>query len=431
SANFNDPDPGASILIGTVSIIDGQTNNLIKTTGFVGVNPYALEYNFQENKVYCANSGSNDLSMINGRDEVNSPLQLNEVQFQQIFEKEVEKVLGAGWSSGKYDRIIWVRPRYPSWGASNPTVRCNPVTQVNDLLSTLVGATAHEYGHGILGLLDKYDSGKGNFPFNPYTASEVVGIYSPMEITAYHDDPVRYTRPYSPYDKIYLCRNETQKWIEPIDITDNKDNLSVEDYYSTGDIYRIPFWNPTTDPTPPASPDKAKSYFLILNHQKENRWEKEFPRTGVMIWHINENLRYASSGKPLPDIFSEKRKREDVECAIGMYDTSGAWPGVKTPCPELGYDPIDNFYEYGDLGSYDAYFRQWFDNAHNGRPRGEWDFFPYTVPQTSNSFTHLSNPSSNAYNLDQGLNFVYGAGCYQNTYCWNSAIDWLEEYPPH
>jgi YVTN family beta-propeller protein len=49
-----------------VTVIDGQTNSVI-TTITVGTNPYALVWNSQNNKIYCANFSSNNVTVIGGQ----------------------------------------------------------------------------------------------------------------------------------------------------------------------------------------------------------------------------------------------------------------------------------------------------------------------------------------------------------------------------
>jgi YVTN family beta-propeller protein len=47
-------------------VINGQTNSVI-TTIAVGSEPYALIWNSQNNKIYCANSYSDNVTVINGQ----------------------------------------------------------------------------------------------------------------------------------------------------------------------------------------------------------------------------------------------------------------------------------------------------------------------------------------------------------------------------
>ncbi len=54
----------ANRYLGRVTIINGQNQTVI-TTIDVGTEPYALAYNATDNRLYCANSGSNDISVIN------------------------------------------------------------------------------------------------------------------------------------------------------------------------------------------------------------------------------------------------------------------------------------------------------------------------------------------------------------------------------
>jgi YVTN family beta-propeller protein len=49
-----------------VTVIDGQTNSVI-TTIPVGIIPYALVWNSQNNKIYCVNNESNNVTVIDGQ----------------------------------------------------------------------------------------------------------------------------------------------------------------------------------------------------------------------------------------------------------------------------------------------------------------------------------------------------------------------------
>ena len=51
---------------GNVTVIDGQTNSVI-TTLAVGYSPFDLVWNSQNNKIYCANSNSDNVTVINGQ----------------------------------------------------------------------------------------------------------------------------------------------------------------------------------------------------------------------------------------------------------------------------------------------------------------------------------------------------------------------------
>lgn len=267
---------------------------------------------------------------------------------------------------------------------------------------------AHEYGH-CLGLPDKYDPGwvKDSNCLNPYTTSEVCGFYSIMEVTTDTYNPSTHPRPFSPRDKLpglvgdsafHNGDYQTFGWISPIEIKDTKYNLRVPDFATSETLYKIPFINPT-------HPDSE--YFLILNHQKINHWENEFLGKGVIIWHIHNKFIYGGWCGNV--YFSEKKKCEDVECAIGSYDTTGVWPGEALECPEFGWDNIDQFMDHEGPSPI------WFDSAHNASSRCSTDFFPLYVTETSeykNSFTNLTNPSANGYNIDQEFLFNYGGGSY-------------------
>jgi YVTN family beta-propeller protein len=55
----------ANLYSNNVTVIDGETDSVI-TTITVGIQPYALVYNSTNNKVYCANQSSNNVTVIDG-----------------------------------------------------------------------------------------------------------------------------------------------------------------------------------------------------------------------------------------------------------------------------------------------------------------------------------------------------------------------------
>ncbi len=239
-------------------------------------------------------------------------------------------------------------------------------------LSSFVSLCVHEYGH-FLGLDDKYD--EGGDPANPYALSGTTGMYSVMKIVGY-EPTITHIYPLSPYDKISLG------WVIPIGVSQSTYNVAISDFCTYGTCYKVPA--------------AGLEYFLVVNHQKLNHWENEYKRAGFLIWHINENL---ENWNP-----NEKEKLQDVECAIGDYDTSGAWPGLSSPMPDSGYDNIDFYCPHN--WSTETWFEQ-FEQDHNGTAGASTDFFREDYKM---AFDHLTNPNSDGYDLSDPYNFVYPAG---------------------
>lgn len=150
-------------------------------------------------------------------------------------------------------------------------------------------------------------------------------------------------------------------WLQPIDIYQSVTDFHVEDI-SSGKVYRV-------------FTGDRNQYFMLSNHQKNNRYEQNWLNTGLLIWHINDSRNMLHQYAP----------EIDIECAYGLWDWHfGSQPGDTfpvSPNPISGFDSLDIF------GIYD-----WVnDNKGNAS-----DFYPGAINNTC--FTPSSNPSSNLYN---------------------------------
>ncbi len=69
---------------GTVSVIDGATDKAVRVEA--GLEPYALAINKKTNKIYVANQGSNDVTVINGKTNKTSTIQLRPDDATDIYD---------------------------------------------------------------------------------------------------------------------------------------------------------------------------------------------------------------------------------------------------------------------------------------------------------------------------------------------------------
>jgi len=265
----------------------------------------------------------------------------------------------------------------------------------------LVEIIAHEEYHRLT-IPDRYENRADYDPqtgecTNPGTLSAVNGVYSLINVLSPGPDHPA-ARPATPYDKIHY-----PGWIEPIVINQTTYHVPIPDFLSSGIVYKIPL-----------NYGDGHEYFLITNHQKVlpwGRWESAYEGTGLLIWHINENF---------PDNFwygnnfhSEKRRRQDVECAIGLYDLTGAWPDSAEPVPEFGWDNLDFWVNWRLLPEP----WEWYVETHNGSYSASTDFYKES---TKTEFDHLTNPSSDGYGEYKPA--IYPAGSYGN-YWWQEVAE--------
>ena len=128
-------------------------------------------------------------------------------------------------------------------------------------------------------------------------------------------------------------------------------------------------------------------YFLLTNHQKISPYEQNWPGTGLMIWHINENGLEHTNRAP----------RIDIEQAYGLWDWHfGNVPGDTFPVASNPITGLDSF----DIGGFtaDGVFYGIYGGYLTKIVGGPHDFFP--GPENEHTaFTPITNPSSNLYDL--------------------------------
>lgn len=133
--------------------------------------------------------------------------------------------------------------------------------------SDITGVACHEFGHD-LGWPDLYDVG-----YN----SDGIGIWGLMGGGAHLNEGKTPSHP-SAWSKVFM------NWVDPIEITQNTQNIIIRNVESYPDIYKITV--PNTN---------GNEYFLIENRQKTG-YDRYIPHGGLLIWHIDESVIYQNIG---------------------------------------------------------------------------------------------------------------------------------------
>jgi YVTN family beta-propeller protein len=134
-----------------VSVIDGATNQVIATIP-VGDEPLALVWNSTNDKVYCANLGSNNVTVIDGAtNQVITTIQVGDGPRALVWNSTNNKVYCANYGSdnvsvidGATNQVIATIPmgRWPCalvWNSTNNKVYC--ANYGSDNVSVIDGAT--------------------------------------------------------------------------------------------------------------------------------------------------------------------------------------------------------------------------------------------------------------------------------------------------
>jgi immune inhibitor A len=123
-----------------------------------------------------------------------------------------------------------------------------------------IGCCCHEVGH-FLGLPDLYKEGY----------APVVGGWCLMGVGCYIDNGKTPAHP-SAWCKVYLG------WAEPKLLSGGPEFYEIPAIIDSKDIYKIEVQG--TD---------GKEYFLLENRQQKG-FERNLPGSGLLIWHVNENV---------------------------------------------------------------------------------------------------------------------------------------------
>ena len=173
---------------------------------------------------------------------------------------------GEGAETGDHSNI-WSH----KWSLGNLAVTYDGVTISNYTMNpeiqgggiVAIGVLAHEFGHA-LGLPDLYDTDY---------SSTGAGKLALMGSGAWG---ISGNTPWYPATMVGWCKNELG-WVDVINITEDQDNISIQQSYSNNDIYRVDH------------PQASAEYWLIENRQKMGS-DTLIPTPGLAIWHINDNI---------------------------------------------------------------------------------------------------------------------------------------------
>lgn len=117
-----------------------------------------------------------------------------------------------------------------------------------------------------------------------------------------------------------------------------------------------------------------------------NYWEHKWRHAcalggGLLIWHIDDHGSQGDTTVPL-------HHQRDIECADGLWDSTGAWPESADPDPERGRDNLD--FWPGEFMIDDSLWVL----EHNGNSGDSTDVF---FGGNNDWFDGMSNPNSNGY----------------------------------
>lgn len=184
-----------------------------------------------------------------------------------------------------------------------------------------IGVIVHEFGH-VLGFPDLYDTSGNGYG---------VGIYSLMSLglydrTADHDD--RFGPDIRPKNLDPWLRLKAG-WLNEEDITNNRAFVPLYATTETDVIYRF------------GRKDTPNEYFLT-EYRPATGWDADLPSSGLMLWHIDENIPKQNSvciPGPITSCDSTHYKVSVVQ-ADGRWDLElGASQGGNPGDPDDSYKP--------------------------------------------------------------------------------------------
>lgn len=125
-----------------------------------------------------------------------------------------------------------------------------------------LGVCAHELGHLLFGFPDLYDSDY---------SSEGVGDWCLMGGGSWNNNGLTPSHPSS------WCKCQ-QGWVKTKTPKSNSKNVAFADVKESKLVYKL--WR---------NGNPGKEYFLV-EHRTKTKFDKYMPSSGLLIWHINENI---------------------------------------------------------------------------------------------------------------------------------------------
>ena len=213
-----------------------------------------------------------------------------------------------------------------------------------------VSVMAHEFGHA-LGLPDLYDITHKGSEDHPEDDGAGIGNWGIMGRGALGWKGTGSPVPFCAWSR------EQLGWAHVVEITEEVVDQVLTDVATTGTVYKIRL-------------GKEGSYYLLENRQSsKSYYDRNIPRDGLLIWHIQRRSGNRDEGDKLVDLV----------CADGIYPDRG-YPDGKHAAPDSGGDNLD-------FWAHDEAYRI----AHTGNLGDATDVFDGVV---STKFTPNTNPTS-------------------------------------
>ncbi len=163
-----------------------------------------------------------------------------------------------------------------------------------------IGVCAHEIGHLLFGFPDLYDTDN---------SSEGIGNWCLMASGSWGGGGDAPTHPSA------WCK-ANQGWVSVDNRTTNA-TISIPDVKTSNTVYRL--WK---DGAP------GKEYFLVENRQKTGAFDISIPASGLLIWHIDENMTNNRDENHYWVALMQADGKRDLELNHNRGDGGDPWPGT-------------------------------------------------------------------------------------------------------
>ncbi|MGB5107932.1 MAG: right-handed parallel beta-helix repeat-containing protein, partial [Candidatus Zixiibacteriota bacterium] len=175
---------------------------------------------------------------------------------------------------------------------------------------THAGLLVHEFGH-CFGWPDTY-----------YNNHSALGSFCGMGLRTFRD-----LQP-SPYNPVWLIR---MGWLEANEIEYAQDNYLIPDIFESSNVVKLGL---------PGG--QLKQHFLATYHNLTTArfWENNWPKKGLMIWHVDESLRW-TGGDNSTSWFNKFEKPIDIEYASGLFYQQSDSTLLQVARPNSGADSLD------------------------------------------------------------------------------------------
>jgi immune inhibitor A len=162
-----------------------------------------------------------------------------------------------------------------------------------------IGVCAHELGHLLFGFPDLYDTDG---------SSEGIGNWCLMASGSWGGGGDAPTHPSA------WCK-ANQGWVQ-VDNRTTNGVVQIPDVKASHTVYRL--WK---DGAP------GKEYFLVENRQKTGSFDVSLPGSGMLIWHIDENVTNNRDENHYWVALMQADGKRDLELNHNRGDAGDCWPG--------------------------------------------------------------------------------------------------------